>query len=93
MRVFIYLHECLRIISSPLVETPSLLKSTESWIRGYYRDPVGNVSTVPRIDLRDVPSINIGHNLCGLRLSVTPFKVVPNPCNEVIFECAFDDLM
>ena len=40
-----------------------------------------------------IPSVNLVKQFTGLSLAMHECKILSDPCNEVIFECAFDELM
>jgi len=89
-----HLHECLRIITSPLLEVSALVKVSEPCKRWSQRYAVIDPAIIPiSIKNEGLPPVNIiEYPLCFCR-RVFRFDVFSYPCNEMVLEAAFDKLM
>jgi hypothetical protein len=89
-----YLHERLRVVACPLFEVATSRETTQAGIGRDSGNPILAVR-VPEADIRAevVPAIDVVHYLLTLFLAVLRKDVVFDPFDQVILECAFDNLV
>jgi hypothetical protein len=85
-RESVYLHQCLRIIPSPLVEVPPLFKLLQPWEWGVQVRFFNVVSNCCGKNIQtDKPAIDLVEDLLHASSTVIMFGVVRHPSDQVDF--------
>ena len=89
-----YLHKCLGVVTSPLLEVPAIRKASEPCKRwGQCYAIINSVFTPISIKNKDLPLINVvKYPLCFCHW-VFRFDPFIHPCNEMVLEATFNQLM